>query len=202
MTYVTNQHVNCMSTSPLGRMVTSIETMATPLRFLILDSPTESTLGHYLGEFIQQDVSVVVRCCQPTYNHQRLLDQDIDVIDLPFKDGGVPSSAIVCEWLNLVRSKRCTRTTIAVHCVAGLGRAPVLVAIALIELGMQPLDAVAFIRRKRPGAFNKTQIAYLDGYKRVLKTKSSHGSSFRSSLGRVFRLGWHPKWRTTTTVSH
>lgn len=50
---------------------------------------------------------------------------------------------------------------IAVHCVAGLGRAPVLVAIALIEMGMKPLDAIEFIRSKRRGAFNKPQIAYL-----------------------------------------
>lgn len=37
---------------------------------------------------------------------------------------------------------------LAVHCVAGLGRAPVMVAIALIENGMEPLDAVSFIRSK------------------------------------------------------
>lgn len=51
--------------------------------------------------------------------------------------------------------------TIAVHCVAGLGRAPVLVAIGLIEMGMKPLDTIEFIRSKRRGAFNKPQIAYL-----------------------------------------
>ena len=51
--------------------------------------------------------------------------------------------------------------TIAVHCVAGLGRAPALVAIALIEMGMKPLDAIEYIRGKRRGAFNKPQIAYL-----------------------------------------
>lgn len=53
------------------------------------------------------------------------------------------------------------RPTIAVHCVAGLGRAPALVAIALIEMGMQPLDAVEYIRRKRRGAFNNRQIMYI-----------------------------------------
>lgn len=75
------------------------------------------------------------------------------------------------EWLQLVeKNKQIAETareepipapTIAVHCVAGLGRAPALVAIALIEMGMKPLDAIEYIRGKRRGAFNKPQIAYL-----------------------------------------
>lgn len=46
-----------------------------------------------------------------------------------------------------------------IHCIHY--RAPVLVAIALIEFGMEPLDAVEYVRRKRRGAFNKPQISYL-----------------------------------------
>lgn len=73
------------------------------------------------------------------------------------------------------------------HCVAGLGRAPVLVAIALIELGMAPLDAIQFIRVKRRGSFNNAQITFLDGYKRRKQTQNQY--SFRTSFGRMFGFG-------------
>jgi protein tyrosine phosphatase type 4A len=56
----------------------------------------------------------------------------------------------------------------------------VLVAIAFIENGMSPLDAVEFIRRKRRGAFNSKQIQFLDGYKKSKKTP------FMTSLSRLF----------------
>ncbi|KAI8641337.1 protein-tyrosine phosphatase-like protein, partial [Parasitella parasitica] len=151
--------------SPLGRMLSFIELPSSSLRFLILDCPTESTLPFYLEEFARYKVSHVVRCCQPTYSTTKLNDQGIQVHDLPFKDGGIPPPNVINDWLSLIDSEEQSglETTIAVHCVAGLGRAPVLVAIALIELfDMQPLDAVEFIRKNRRGAFNKPQIAYLD----------------------------------------
>jgi protein tyrosine phosphatase type 4A len=74
-----------------------------------------------------------------------------------------------------------------VHCVAGLGRAPALVAIALIELGMQPLDAVEYIRSKRRGAFNKPQINYLDAYKPTRSKLST--MSIKTSITRMFGFG-------------
>jgi len=57
------------------------------------------------------------------------------------------------------------KKTIAVHCVAGLGRAPVMVAIALIEAGMSNLDVIDFIRKRRRGAFNSKQLKYIQSYK-------------------------------------
>jgi protein tyrosine phosphatase type IVA len=62
---------------------------------------------------------------------------------------------------------------IAVHCVAGLGRAPVLVALALIEYGMKPLDAIEFIRTRRKGALNSHQIEFIDRYRRRRKNPTS-----------------------------
>merc|ERR1711965_375512 len=54
---------------------------------------------------------------------------------------------------------------IAVHCIAGLGRAPVLIAIALIEYGFGDTDRVVdFIRKRRKNAINMRQLQHLQDY--------------------------------------
>jgi len=128
---------------------------------------------------------------------------------------------IIKNWLQLVDTRLIRRRsgspsaseeeddgpaapTIAVHCVAGLGRAPILVAIAMIELGMANLDTVEFIRRRRRGCFNSNQIQYIDGYKRgkILKhtlgsgsaaagsgsSVASGASGLKNGLSKMFRL--------------
>jgi len=47
-------------------------------------------------------------------------------------------------------------TCIGVHCVTGLGRAPVLVGVSLIELGMKYEDAVDLVCRKNFFIFMQT----------------------------------------------
>ncbi|XP_069350734.1 protein tyrosine phosphatase type IVA 1-like [Eulemur rufifrons] len=118
------------------------------MRFLITHNPTNVTLNKFIE-------------------------------DWPFADGAPPSNQIVDDWLSLVKIKFCEEPgcCIAVHCVAGLGRAPVLVALALIEGEMKYEDAVQFIRQKRRGAFNSKQLLYLEKYhpKMQLHFKDSNG---------------------------
>jgi protein tyrosine phosphatase type 4A len=85
------------------------------------------------------------------------------VTDLSFPDGSPPPPEIVEKWLNLLKTEFSAdpETCIGVHCVTGLGRAPVLVGVALIELGMKYEDAVELIRRKRRGAINSRQLEFL-----------------------------------------
>ena len=59
--------------------------------------------------------------------------------ELSFPDGSAPTQEIIEKWLSLVNKEFMgdPETCVGVHCVTGLGRAPVLVATALIELGMK-----------------------------------------------------------------
>jgi protein tyrosine phosphatase type 4A len=54
---------------------------------------------------------------------------------------------------------------IAVHCVAGLGRAPTLVALAMINNGCDKNNAIELIRKERIGAINMTQSNFILDYK-------------------------------------
>jgi protein tyrosine phosphatase type 4A len=136
------------------------------LRFLIIDAPTDVNVEAYIKEFKAHNVVELVRACECGYSPERIIKSGVSVHDMPFPDGDPPPDTIITQWLAL-----CAKTfakgnpdkrTIAVHCVAGLGRAPVLVAIAMIEEGMEPLDAVAAIRAKRRGAINARQLHYLE----------------------------------------
>ncbi|XP_076151048.1 protein tyrosine phosphatase type IVA 1 isoform X2 [Alosa pseudoharengus] len=118
------------------------------MRFLITHNPTNATLNKFIEELKKYGVTTVVRVCEATYDAALVMKEGIQVLDWPFDDGAPPSNQIVDDWLNLLKLKFKEEPgcCVAVHCVAGLGRAPVLVALALIECGMKYEDAVQFIR--------------------------------------------------------
>jgi len=137
------------------------------MKFLITDRPNDSNMSLYVEELNKHAVHDVVRVCEPTYKVDQLTESGIHVTDLVFDDGTAPPSQIVEDWLGLLRTRYQDEpgSTIAVHCVAGLGRAPVLVAIALMEQGLRYEDAVELIRKKRRGAINAKQLCYLEKYR-------------------------------------
>ncbi|XP_059528465.1 protein tyrosine phosphatase type IVA 3 isoform X1 [Myotis daubentonii] len=164
------------------------------MRFLITHNPTNATLSTFIEDLKKYGATTVVRVCEVTYDKALLEKDGITVVvrlagcccpggaslsgDWPFDDGAPPPGKVVEDWLSLLKAKFCDDpgSCVAVHCVAGLGRAPVLVALALIESGMKYEDAIQFIRQKRRGAINSKQLTYLEKYrpKQRLRFKEPH----------------------------
>ena len=165
------------------------------LRFLIMDAPRQSNLHLYIKECRRNYVTDIVRVCEPTYLGNELTNAGIKLHEMAYDDGTSPPDPVLDDWLRLVderffsaadvdntgnnagiNSGSSTKETktIAVHCVAGLGRAPVLVAIALMEFeNMDAVEAVMMIRSQRRGAINEKQLKYLEGYKCRMKKQGS-----------------------------
>lgn len=146
------------------------------MRFLITETPNDLNMSDYMLELKKHQVDTIVRVCEASYKTDELKKRGISIYDLVFEDGSVPSSSVIEEWFKLLKIHAIDTPDccISVHCVSGLGRAPVLVAIALVELGLTNEEAVDLIREKRRGCFNAKQLSYLQMYtpKSRLKTKS------------------------------
>nr|XP_058906632.1 LOW QUALITY PROTEIN: protein tyrosine phosphatase type IVA 1-like [Kogia breviceps] len=116
------------------------------MRFL---NPTNATLNKFIEELKKYGVTTIARICEATFDTTLVEKEGIHVLDWPFDDGTPPSNQIVDDWLSLMKINfhEDPGCCIAVHCVAGLGRGPGLVALALIEGGMKYEDAVHLIRQ-------------------------------------------------------
>uniref|UniRef100_A0A8I5N6V7 Protein tyrosine phosphatase type IVA 3 n=3 Tax=Catarrhini TaxID=9526 RepID=A0A8I5N6V7_PAPAN len=158
----------------------ALQKMAVPLtaETLEITAGCIRKIGENIMDLKKYGATTVVRVCEVTYDKTPLEKDGITVVDWPFDDGAPPPGKVVEDWLSLVKAKFCEApgSCVAVHCVAGLGRAPVLVALALIESGMKYEDAIQFIRQKRRGAINSKQLTYLEKYrpKQRLRFKDPH----------------------------
>ncbi|KAJ1930390.1 hypothetical protein IWQ60_000327 [Tieghemiomyces parasiticus] len=165
------------STAPLLRLRSPLLPYSRYLNFLITECPTPTHLAHYVRTLRAAGVTDVVKVCDASYDHEVLERQFIQVHTLNYPDDGgrPPTPAVVETWLNLVRRRASQaeamghhfppdapyRQTIAIHCVAGLGRAPLLVALALVDVGMTPMEAVKLVQRKRRGALYNHHVDYV-----------------------------------------
>ena len=203
MTHRNGSHV-------IGTELTLIEVNS--MRFLIMDAPRSNNVHVYLKEMTKHHVTDVVRVCEPTYPTTDLNNAGICIHEMEYKDGSSPSPQLIQTWLQLVEKTFYSNPTagrvatgtannngtnaatttppsaappcIAVHCIAGLGRAPVMVAIALIEFAnMDSIEAVRFIRDRRRGAINQTQIIYLSSYRKQYKKKNSGVGTSAANCG-------------------
>lgn len=164
------QEKKCVKMDKLISPLTHIEHK--DRKFLLTDSPTNSNIETYISVLLKENCRHLVRACEPTYSYTpiQFLRRGIVVYDLSFPDGSSPPEEIVEKWLTILdhidkKSEKDEKEKVAVHCVSGLGRAPVLIAIAMMESGSEYIDTVTAIRKRRVGSFNQKQITFLTSYK-------------------------------------
>ena len=76
-------------------------------------------------------------------------------LHLPIVDVSIPDESFEEQWKAVgaeLRTMLCRRIDVLVHCRGGLGRAGTIAARLLVELGMEPSQAIANVRSVRPGA--------------------------------------------------
>ncbi|BAS00429.1 hypothetical protein BV133_2835 [Blastochloris viridis] len=98
----------------------------------------------------------------------------LDWRHLPIADYSVPTEAFEREWQSHGRDIRALisgGTDVVVHCKGGLGRAGMIAARLLIELGLTPEQAIQDVRRARKGAIETpAQLALVRRTRAIIST--------------------------------
>lgn len=137
-------------------------------RFYISQTPTNDNIMFFIESLKKNNIKHVIRLCKPTYDFNIIQKENINCYHLEMEDGSVPSEHTLNEWTN-IQSKINENEGILVHCYAGLGRAPIIVSISLINNNMETIEAIQLVRKCRPGSLNSKQIKFLENYKPVSK---------------------------------
>lgn len=164
------------------------------MRFLIFEEPTATTLEYYLQ--MLDKVAGDKHCTwvrasvePPSYDEDAIVAHGFDVMtSCAFAEGGAPPHHVLRTWLDVCgvsspRKPGNPARVVAVHDVSGLGRAPLLVALALVEAGVPAESALTEIRNVRRGALGKHQQAI------VLEHVPIRAAWRRSWLGMVLARG-------------
>lgn len=151
-------------------------------RYCITQSPDPNNLQTYKDLLLKNGVKTLVKLCEDNkYDAEYLIHSGINVIDIPLQDGTTPSKDVIIQWLQIIKQEiKSKNNIIAVHCVSGLGRAPLFACIGLILLdNTDPLDAIMLVRKTIKLALNAPQIKFLETIHHTINYTGGSTSFFK-----------------------
>ena len=133
--------------------------------YILSSCPNEINIKEYSTLLKKNNVKYLVNFCDNQYS---LKDFDnIEYRNLLIEDGSIPDELKLNEWKQICTDCIKEKKNIALHCVSGMGRAPSMLCVALIEYeNYNNLDSVEILRKKRKGCINARQLKYIMNYRK------------------------------------
>jgi protein-tyrosine phosphatase len=80
---------------------------------------------------------------------ERLRDAGIELLHLPTTDQMAPGNGTLERGVEFARTHFARGNRVLIHCQGGIGRSPLLALCVLVDLGFEPLDALAHAKNCR-----------------------------------------------------
>ena len=143
-------------------------------KYIVTQSPDPNNLQNYKDFLLNNCVTTVVKLCtENRYEIEFLEHHGINVINIPLSDGSTPSAEVISQWVGIIKKlQKEKKQGVAVHCVSGLGRAPLFVCVTIIKIDKtDPIDTITNVRKTIPRALNTVQIKFLEALPSSNETK-------------------------------
>ena len=126
-------------------------------KFRVYFGPSPNNLNIFLDKLKKYNIYMIVRLCESSYS---LPSDMIQIQDMPIPSC-IPSKEVIRQWNSILDS---INGNIYVHCESGLGRAPTMIAIALVQKDVEPYNAVQMLRTINKKLFNNSQLKFIFNY--------------------------------------
>jgi len=98
-------------------------------------------------------IAGLVSLTEISLDRDAVASRGLEYLHLPVRDFGAPSMEAVRTFVDFVRRVRAERGgAVAVHCGSGMGRTGTMLACFLVSEGRGAGEAIAEVRRLRPGS--------------------------------------------------
>ncbi|HIQ30019.1 MAG TPA: hypothetical protein EYH45_05585 [Candidatus Caldiarchaeum subterraneum] len=106
----------------------------------------------------QQGIEAILCLVEKPVNREEADRLGMEYIHIPMKDHQPPDVGDLIKAVQHIRRVTSEGRKILIHCAAGMGRTgTVLAAYLIISKGMNPQEAIGYIRRLRPGSIEYGQ---------------------------------------------
>jgi atypical dual specificity phosphatase len=131
--------------------------MSQPHGFSWIEKPLLAAMGRpdsleELTWLRQQGVEVLISLTEDPPRRDWINEAGLLLVHLPVVDMEAPSQEQIERSLSTIERAHANRMGVGIHCGAGLGRTGVILACYLVTRDMNANNAIARVRRLRPGS--------------------------------------------------
>ncbi len=107
----------------------------------------------------EQGIQLLIALSEDPPRRDYANDAGLLVLHVPVEDMHPPSEKQIDLCISAIHKAHAQEMAIGIHCTAGLGRTGVMVACYLVHQGMSAKNAIARVRRLRPGSIETDEQA-------------------------------------------
>lgn len=138
--------------------------MAKPSGFSWINKPLLAAMAEPLAadEFAwlrDQGIQVLISLTENPPRRQWVNDAGLMLIHEPVEDMTAPTQEQLDRILTAIKRANDHQMGVAIHCSAGLGRTGVVLSCYFLDEGLSPKNAIARVRRLRPGSVETNEQA-------------------------------------------